>query len=157
MIYAVVLLVGVLGGVTLVFGGVIAAVVVLWARDVATATTMVSNGFAFLSGVLPLALWFALHITHRRPECRTAYQSVHMALLTVLQGAVIGSVLGAGPLFMAVVINVPGLLAAFEVDELSHSVRTAIEGWRLWLAVGATVLAALPLGLWVHYIGAEEA
>jgi hypothetical protein len=156
MIHAVVLLVGVLGGVTLLFGGVVAIVLLLWARDVATATQWVINSYAFLSGALPLALWFALQITHRRTDCRAAYRSRLMALLTTLHGAVIGSILGAGPLFMAVVINVPAWLDAFEVGEWGLAVRTAIVGSRLWLAVGATVLAALPLGLWVFYNSADD-
>jgi hypothetical protein len=155
MIHAVVLLVGVLGGIALLCSMVVAVAIVLWAEDVATATRLVINSYACLSGALPLALWFALHVTHHRADCRAAYRSALMTLLTTLQGAVIGSILGAGPLFIAVVVNVPVLLAAFEVGELGPPVRTAIEGSRLWLAVAATVLAALPLGLWVHYVGAD--
>jgi hypothetical protein len=77
------------------------------------------------------------------------------ALLTTLQGAFVGSVLGGGPVYLGVVIFIPVMVAGFEIDTFGPAVRNAIVGSPLVLAVGATTICALPLGLWAHYMGSD--
>jgi hypothetical protein len=155
MVQAIIFLVGVLGGTSLLFGVVIALVVVIWAQDVDTALRFIVNGYYLLVGVMPVALWFALLTAHDEVEYQAGYDSPLRAILTTVQGAIVGSILGAGPIFLAVVITLPLLLADFEVGELGTAAYDAIVWSRLALAVGAAVASAIPLGLWVYYTSAQ--
>jgi hypothetical protein len=77
-------------------------------------------------------------------------------ILTALQGAIIGGVLGAGPIFLAVVISLPVFLGDFHITDFAPAVRDEIVWSRLSIAVGAAVLSALPLGLWSYYTKAGQ-
>src|SRR5687767_10149485 len=104
MIQAIVLLVSAIAGVSLVVGGVLALAVVIWAQDSAQALRIISDGYYALVGLLPIALWLTLYVTRDDEDYDTAYDSPVRGLLTVLQGAAVGSILGAGPIFLTVVI-----------------------------------------------------
>lgn len=154
MIHAVIFIVGLIGGVSLLVGGVIALAVVIWAQDIPSALRLIRYGYYVLVGLMPIALWFALSITHDDADYKAAYNSPLRALLTTLQGATVGSILGAGPLFLTVVNNLPVILADFEIGEFGSAVRDTVVWSLLLLAVGAAVIAAIPLGLWAYYTGA---
>jgi hypothetical protein len=153
MIQAVVLLVGTIAGISLAIGGILALAVVIWAQDTASAVRMISNGYYALVGLMPIALWLTLYSTRDDEEYEAAYGSALRAIVTVLQGAAIGSILGAGPIFLTVVINLPVILSDFTIGEFGPAVRDAIVWSRLLLAVGAAVVSAIPLGLWAYYTG----
>jgi hypothetical protein len=153
MIQAVVLLVGALVGVSLFAGAILGLVVAIWAQDTGSALRIIVNGYYALVGLLPIVLWLTLYVTHDDPEYEMAYDSPLRSLWTTVQGAAIGSILGAGPVFLTLVINLPVVLAAFEIAQFGPAVRDEIVWSRLLLAVGATVLAAIPLGLWAYYTG----
>jgi hypothetical protein len=154
MIQAVILLAGTLAGVSIFVGAVLGLAVVIWAQETASAVRIMINGYYGLVGLLPLALWLALYTSHDDQAYGVAYRSPMQAVLTTLQGAVIGSVLGAGPIFLTLAINLPVILAGFEIAQFGPAVRDAIVWPLLLLAVGATAIAAIPLGLWAYYIGA---
>jgi hypothetical protein len=158
MIQAVVLLAGTIVGGSLVVGAILALAVVIWAQEPASAVRMISNGYYALVGLMPIALWVTLYGTRDDEEYEAAYGSALRAIVTVLQGAVIGSILGAGPIFLTVVINLPVILSGFEIGEFGPAVRDAIVWSRLLLAVGAAVISAIPLGLWAYYtrVGQED-
>jgi hypothetical protein len=154
MIQAVLFLTGVLAGISFILGLLIALAVVIWGRDVDSAMQLVQNGYYVLVGLLPIALWFGIFASHDEAEYKGGYSSALRAVLTTLQGAFVGSVLGAGPILMAVVVYLPVILADFEISELGPAVRDAIVWSQLWLAVAAAVISAIPLGLWAFYVGA---
>lgn len=151
MIQAILLTVGLLAGVGLIVGGLIALAVILWTDNIPAAVDLIGNGYYLLVGLMPVVLWFALYLTHDDEEYRTAYASRLRAALTMLQGAIVGSVLGAGPIFLAVVVNLPVIVNGFAIDEFGPAVRETIVWSRLWLAVAAAVASALPLGFWAYY------
>lgn len=159
MIQAVVLLVGAIAGFSIVVGGLLALVVVIWAQDSASALRIIRDGYYVLVGLLPIALWLTLYVTRDDEDYEAAYDSPLRGVLTALQGAIIGSILGAGPIFLTVVINLPVILAGFDIEAFGPAVRDAIIWSRLLIAVGAAVGSAIPLGLWVYYtgMGQEEA
>lgn len=154
MIQAIVLLVGMLAGVSVFVGAVLGLAVAIWAQDTASAVRIIVNGYYFLIGLLPVALWLTLYATQGDKEYGAAYNSPLQSILTTLQGAAIGAILGAGPIFLTLVINLPVILAGFEIAQFGPAVRDAIVWSLLLLAVGAAVIAAIPLGLWVYYTGA---
>ena len=158
MIQAVLLIVGLLAGVSLIVGGLIALAVVIWTDNIPAAVDLIGNGYYLLVGLMPIVLWFALYLTDDDPEYRTTYASQWRAVLTLLQGAVVGSVLGAGPIFLAVVVNVPVIMKGFEIGTFGPAVSDAIVWSRLWLAVAAATASALPLGFWGYYkrIGRDD-
>ena len=141
MIQAVVLLVGALVGISLIVGAILGLVVAIWAQDTAAAVRIIVNGYYALVGLLPIVLWL------------TIYDSPLRSLLTTVQGAAVGSILGAGPVFLTLVINLPVVLADFDIVGFGPAVRNEIVWSRLLLAVGAAVLGAIPLGLWAYYTG----
>lgn len=151
MIPAILLTVGLLAGVSLIVGGLIALAVIIWADNIPAAVSIIDNGYLVLVGLMPVVLWFALYLTHDDAEYRTAYHSRWRAVLTMVQGAIVGSVLGAGPIFLAVVVNVPVIVNGFAIGEFGPAVRDVIVWSRLWLAVAAAVASALPLGFWAYY------
>jgi hypothetical protein len=153
MIQAVVLLVGAIAGVSLVVGGVLALAVVIWAQDSAAALRIIGNGYYALVGLMPITLWLTIYVTRDDEEYEAAYGSALRAVATVLQGAAIGSILGAGPIFLTVVINLPVILSDFTIGEFGPAVRDAVVWSRLLLAVGAAAVSAIPLGLWAYYTG----
>lgn len=153
MIQAVVLIAGVIIGVALFTSSAVALAVVIWAQDIASAVRLISNSYYLLAGLMPIALWLALEMTHDNAGCRTAYSTPLRALLTTLQGALIGSLLGAGPVFLTIVNNLPVILADIESSEFGPAVRDEIIWSRLLLATGAAVLSAIPLGLWAYSAG----
>jgi hypothetical protein len=154
MIAAVVLVAGVLAGVGLLVGGLLGLAVALWAQEMASALGIIGNGYYALVGLMPVALWLALSIT-RGDDYEAAYSSPLIGILTALQGAVIGGILGAGPIFLALVINLPVILGDFDISEFGPAVWDEIVWSRLLLAVGAVVVCALPLGLWAYYTRTE--
>ena len=154
MIQAVLLMVGALTGTGLVVGGVMALVVVAWTDERAEAVLLIVNGYYLLASLMPLALWFALYALHDKANYVTVFDSRWRALFATLQGAFVGSMLGAGPLFLAVVVNVAANLAGFDVGELGAAVRDEIVWSRLLIVVSATIASAFPLGLWVNFAGA---
>ena len=153
MIQAVVLLVGALVGISLIVGAILGLVVAIWAQDTAAAVRIIVNGYYALVGLLPIVLWLTLYVTRDDQDYEAAYDSSLRALLTTIQGAAIGSILGAGPVFLTLVINLPVILSNFDVTEFGPVVRDEIVWSRLLLAVGVAVLAAIPLGLWAYYTG----
>ncbi|MCC6456797.1 MAG: hypothetical protein IT328_17715 [Caldilineaceae bacterium] len=153
MIQAVVLLAGAIAGVSLVVSGVLALAVVIWAQDTPSALRIIGNGYYALVGLMPIALWLTIYVTRDDEEYEAAYGSALRAIITVLQGAAIGSTLGAGPIFLTVVINLPVILSDFAIGEFGPAVRDAVLWSRLLLAVGAAVISAIPLGLWAYYTG----
>jgi hypothetical protein len=152
MIPAIIFLTGTLVGVSLIFGGVIALAVVIWTQDATAAVRLIGNGYYVLVALMPVALWFALYITHDDAEYGAAYDAPLKAVLTALQGAIVGSILGAGPIFLAVVINLPVILTKLKIDDFGPAVRDEIMWSRLLLVVGAAVLSAIPLGFWAYYM-----
>jgi hypothetical protein len=153
MIQAVLRLVVALAGVSVVVGGVLALAMVIWAQDIPSALHILGNGYYALVGLIPIALCLTLYLARGDEDYNLAYGSPLRALLTVLQGAIVGSTLGAGPVFLTVVINIPVLLADFEMSEFGPAVWNAVVWSRLWLAVGAAVASAVPLGFWAYYAG----
>ena len=153
---AVILLVGMLMGTSLLVGVVTGLAVVIWAHESAGALQLISNGYYVLVGLMPIALWLALYVSHDNADYATAYSSSWRAILTTMQGAIIGAILGAGPIFLAVVVNLPVILAGYEISEFGPTVRDVIIWSRLLLAVGAATASALPLGFWVFYITTEQ-
>lgn len=157
MIAAVVLIAGVLAGVGLLVGGLLGFAVVLWAQGMASALRIISDGYYLLVGLMPLVLWLALDWTHDREGYQAAYRTPLLGILTALQGAIIGSVLGTGPIFLAAAVNLPVFLANFNLSEYGPALRDEIVWAHLSLAVVAAVISALPLGLWAHYTRAGRA
>ncbi len=153
MIQAVVLLVGALVGISLIVGAILGLVVAIWAQDTAAAVRIIVNGYYALVGLLPIVLWLTIYVTRDDPEYEVAYDSPLRSLLTTVQGAAIGSILGAGPVFLTLVINLPVVLADFDIVGFGPAARNEIVWSRLLLAVGAAVLGAIPLGLWAYYTG----
>jgi hypothetical protein len=152
MIQGIIFLVGAIAGVSLIFGGVLALVVIIWAQDTVGAVRFIGNGYYFLVSLMPIVLGFALYVSHDDADYGTAYTSAWRAILTTLQGAIVGSILGAGPIFLAVVVNLPVILGDFQIEEFGPAVRDAIVWSRLSLAVGAAVISAIPLGLWAYHL-----
>lgn len=134
-----------------------------WRGDLAGARWWIGNGFYLLVGVLPVVLWLALQRSRGIAEHAAAYATPLWAMLTALQGAVVGSVLGGGPIFLWLVTKLPVLLMRWRGATVDPSFPLALEVaatemvvWsRLLVAVGAAVATALPLGLWAHYAGNE--
>jgi hypothetical protein len=151
MIHAVVFLAGMLAGVGLLVGIVLGLVVAIWAQDAASALHIIRNGYYLLVGLLPIVLWLGLLATRDNEEYDAAYCTPLRAILTTLQGAIVGTILGAGPIFLALVINLPVFLADFAIGDFGSSVRDEIVWSLLLLAVGAAVASAIPLGFWVYY------
>ena len=154
MIQVVLLMVGALTGTGLVVGGVMAVVVAVWTHDRAEAVQLLANGYYILASLMPLALWFALYALRDKADYVTAFDSPWRAILSTLQGAFVGSVLGAGPLFLAVAVNLSANLAGFDVDDFGAAVRDEIMWSRILIVVSATVASAFPLGLWANFAGA---
>lgn len=154
MIRAVLLMVGALTGTGLVVGGMMALVVVAWTHERAEAVLLIANGYYILASLMPLALWFALYALHDKAESVTVFGSRWRALFATLQGAFVGSMLGAGPLFLTVVVHVAANLTGFDASDLGAAVRDEIVWSRLLIVVSATIAAAFPLGLWVNFAGA---
>ena len=152
MIQGIIFLVGALAGVSLIFGGVMALVVIIWAQDTVGAVRLIGNGYYFLVSLMPIVLGFALYVSHDDADYGMAYTSPWRAILTTLQGAIVGSILGAGPIFLAVVVNMPVILGDFQIEEFGPAVRNAIVWSRLSLAVGAAVVSAIPLGFWAYHL-----
>ena len=153
MIPAILFLVGTLAGSSLVIGALLAIVVVIWAEDVASAVWLIGNGYYLLAGMMPVVLWLGLFASHDEAEYRAGYTSALRAVLTTLQGAIVGSVLGAGPIFLTVAVNLPVIVGDFYLDDFGPAVRDAIVWSRLSLAVAAATISAIPLGLWAYYMG----
>ena len=153
MMQVIVLLVGTLAGISLLVGVVLGLVVAIWAQDTESALRIIDNGYTILVGLLPIMLLMTLYVTRNDEEYEEAYKSPLRALLTTIQGAIVGSILGAGPIFLTAAINLPVILSDFDIVEFGPAVRNTIIWSRLLLAVGATVLSAIPIGLWVHYTG----
>lgn len=151
MIAVILYLVGGLVGSSLIVAAVVAVVVILWAQDTAAALAIIRYGYFFLIGILPIALWLSVYITLDEDKDHSAYGTLWRAILTTVQGAAVGSILGAGPICLAVIVNLPVIVAGFSLDEFGPAVRDAIVWSQLWLAVAATVLSAFPLGMWAHY------
>jgi hypothetical protein len=151
MIPAVILLVSMLAGVCLIFGAVVALIIVLWIPDIDAAAQFVLNSYYLLIGLMPITLWFAIYTSHDDAEHGEAYSSPLRAILTTTQGALIGSVLGAGPIFLAVVIYLPVILAGFDIGVYGPTVSTQIVWSRLIIAVAAALISAFPLGYWAYY------
>jgi hypothetical protein len=156
MIQAVIFLVGVLAGLSLIAAAVVAVVIVIWAQDVEAALRIVGTGYYVLVALLPIGLWLAILASHDERDYQAAYGSAWRAVLTALQGAVIGSILGAGPIFLAVVVNLPVILAGFDIETYGPSVSGLIVWSRLALALAAAAISAIPLGLWAFYQGSGQ-
>jgi hypothetical protein len=156
MIQAIIFITGILAGTSLVFGLALAVAVLIWTHDVAAAVRLIGNGYYALVGVMPIALWLALFTSYNHVEYASGYTTPLRALSTTLQGALLGSVLGAGPIFMAAVIYVPGFFGDFEIAQLGSAVRDVVIWSRLALAAAAAIIPAIPLGLWAHYTRTEQ-
>jgi hypothetical protein len=151
MIQAIILLASMLAGVSLIFGGLVALVVIIWVRELDAAVRLVVNSYYGLIGLMPISLWFAIYTSHDDREHGEPYNSPLSAIVTVLQGAIVGSILGAGPIFLAVVVNLPVILADFEIAEFGQAVSSEIVWSRLIFAVGAALISSIPLGFWAYY------
>ncbi len=156
MIQAVLLIVGVLVGISFGVALLVAAAVSMWSPAPEQALQWIGNGHTALAGLMPVALWFALAQLRARSDHDAAYAGALRAVLTAIQGALIGSILGAGPVFMTVVIRVPAMLAGYDVDTLSEAVREEIVWSRLALAASAATISAIPLGWWGYYRGGDQ-
>jgi len=153
MIQAILLIVGMMAGVSLIAGGVIAAAVMIWTQDMAAAEQFITNGYYVVVGLMPVTLWLALYVTRDNSDYEVAYETPLRALLTTIQGALVGSLLGAGPIFLAVVIYLPVIVLHYPIETFGPAVRDAIVWSHLLLAVSAAVLSAIPLGFWAYYTG----
>jgi len=158
MIQAVLLLVFVTAGFCFILGAIVAVAVVIWAPDMASAVAAITNAYYLVIGLMPVTLWLGIYISNDDPEYAPAYQTRARALLTAFQGALVGSLLGAGPIFLAVVIYVPVILSKYPIETFGPAVRDSIVWTRLSLAVAAAVISAIPLGFWSYYAnGGSEA
>jgi hypothetical protein len=156
MIVAVVLISEVLAAVGLLVGGLLGFAVVLWTQDMASALRIISFGYYALVGLMPVVLWFVLDWTNDHEDYRAAYASPFSGILTALQGALLGGVLGAGPVFLALVITLPSLLGNFNLSEFGPAVWDEIVWSQLSIAIAAVVISAIPLGLWSYYTKAGQ-
>ena len=151
MIGVILYLIGGLVGSSLIVSAVVAVVVIWFAQDTTTALQIIRYGYSFLIGILPIALWLSVYITLDEDKDHSAYGTLWRAILTTLQGAAVGSILGAGPICLAIIVNLPVIVTSFSLEEFGPAVRDAIIWSQLWLAVAATVLSAFPVGMWAHY------
>jgi len=150
MIQAVLLLVFVIAGLSFIVGLFIAIVTMIWTNDVAAAVQFISKSYYLLVGLMPVALWLGIYISNDQSEYAAAYNTRLRALLTTVQGALVGSLLGAGPIFLATVIYLPEILSRYPMAQLGPAVRDEIIWSKLILAVGAAVISAIPLGFWAY-------
>jgi hypothetical protein len=151
MTSAIIFLVGIILGVSLTFAAIIALVVVIWVHDPDAAARLIGDSYYLLAGLMPLVLWCGLYVSLKNAGYAEVYKSSTPALLTTLQAAFVGSVLGAGPIFLAVVIYLPVIFVRFPAAEFGPTVRDTIVWSHLLIAVAAAVISAIPLGWWVHY------
>ena len=156
MIRAVVLLVGALTGTGLIAGVLLAGIAALLRLDSASMLTWMANAYYGLAVLFPIVLWATLYVTHNDDEYAEAYDSPLRALLTALQGAIIGGILAGGPVFLAGAINLPVLFLGVDIGQFGPALRDSIVWSRLLIVTGGTVGCAIPLGLWTHYIAFRE-
>jgi len=78
------------------------------------------------------------------------YNTRVRALLTTMQGALVGSLLGGGPIFLATVIYLSVIVSHYPLNQFGPAVRDTIVWSHLLFAVGAAVTSAIPLGLWAY-------
>lgn len=151
MIHGVLLIAGTLAGTGLIAGGVVALIVVLFAsNNRELAVQIVTYSYYLLSGLFPIALWVAVYTSHDE-EAKAAYRTLWRAILTTLQGAVVGSILGGGPFFLAALTYPVVIVTDNSITEFGPLMRDLIVWSLLSITVIATVLAALPIGTWAYY------
>lgn len=155
MIHGALLIAGTLAGGGLILGGVVALLVLLVAgNNRELALSIVTYSYYVLIGTFPLLLWLAVYTSHD-DEAKSAYRTLWRAILTTLQGAVIGSILGGGPFFLAALSYPVAIFTSNSIAEFGPLVRDMIVWSLLSITVIATVLAAFPIGMWAYYTKTE--
>lgn len=150
MIHGVLLIAGTLVGAGLIAGGVVALLVVLVASNNSElAVRIVTYSYYLLIGLFPLLLWLAVYTDE--DETEAAFGTLWRAILTTLQGAVVGSILGGGPFFLAALTYPVVIFTNTSMTEFGPLMQDIVVWSLLSITVIATVLAAFPIGMWAYY------
>lgn len=121
--------------------------------DATAATALVMTLYDSLAVVMPAALWTALYLRRDDKEYRPAYAGMGRAVATALQGATLGSVLGAGPVFLTIAPMAAGLGANMDATVFADLLYARVVWAGLLFVVAVTIGSAIPLGIWTYFTG----
>jgi hypothetical protein len=75
------------------------------------------------------------------------------AVATGLQGATLGSLLGAGPLFLGAASTVAASIGGLDADAFDTLLRGRVLWSGLLFVAAVAIGSAIPLGIWVYFTG----
>ncbi len=153
MMSAVVLIAFTLIALGLVSGGLFALVPVLLGRDVAGAVALVRTLYDSLGVLMPAALWAAFYVRRDDEGYRGAYASMGRSIATGLQGATVGAILGAGPVFLVAATLVAAGVGGLDADTFGAALQDHVVWSGLIFVAAVTIGSAIPLGIWTYYTG----
>lgn len=151
MMRAVVWIALALMAVGLVCGALFALLPALLGRDLSGAVAWVMTLYDSLAVLLPAALWAALSARRDNAEYRPAYVTMGRAVATALQGAILGSLLGAGPLFLGAARVVAATVGGLDPAAFDALLRARVLWSGLLFVAVAAIGSAIPLGMWTYY------
>ena len=137
-------------GVGLLIGAGVAIASLFMAPDVDAAVALAVNGYWLLAGLLPFSLWLGILMTYDKEAHEESYNSLLATFATVIQAAMVGAGLGAGPLYLLVYSYLTAILRGFDAAFLVAALRNQLL-WTPWAwVVVVSVIAALPLAYWAY-------
>lgn len=152
MMRAVVWIALALMAVGLVCGALFTLLPALLGRDLPAAAAWVMTLYDSLAVLLPAALWAALYARRDAAEYRPAYATMGRAVVTALQGAALGSLLGAGPLFLGAA-RVVAAVGGLDPGAFDALLRARVLWAGLLFVALVAIGSAIPLGMWTYYTG----
>ena len=142
-------------GVGLFTGALAGASAIIFAHSTLDRAELVAQIYWSLVILMPIGAWFSHDIRSFGEAGRTAYATLAAALLTSGAAALVGALLGAGPLFLFGAINMPIILAGEQATVYSQAVRSAISTEQFLIVLAATVITGISLGVAAHRKVAE--
>lgn len=137
----------------IVCGAGFALIPALLGFDAAAAVALVMILYDSLAVVMPAALWAALYLRRDDKEYRSAYAGMGCAVTTALQGAILGSLLGAGPVFLTIAPMAAGVGANVDPNVFADLLYTRVVWAGLLFVAAVTIGSAVPLGIWTYFTG----
>lgn len=153
MMSAVVLIALTLIALGMVSGSLFALVPVLLGRDAVGTVALVMTLYDSLGVLMPAALWGALYVRRDDAGYRSAYASMGRSIATGLQGATLGALLGAGPVFLAAATLVAAAAGGLDAGAFGSALRDRVVWSGLVFVAAVTIGSAIPLGIWTYYTG----
>jgi hypothetical protein len=137
----------------LVSGALFALMPALLGRDLPGAVDLVMTLYDGLAVLMPGALWGALYARRDDADYRPAYATLARAVATSLQGAALGSLLGAGPLFLSAASTVAASIGGLDPDAFDALLRARVLWSGLLFVAAVATGSAIPLGIWTYFTG----